>query len=354
MNNQIFNKISFRNLYAFGEKLPIDLSLSENPLGCSPKVKRFLRSIDANFSFSEYPDPNSLILKEKIAQKFNLSLDNIFISNGSESIIKLLPEAVLELNDEVIIPSVTFPIFEIVMRLRGNKIIFSKMTEYFDIDVNDIKRRITKKTKIIFLCNPNNPTGKILSRKLILEFVQSINSFVVVDEANIEFGGESVISDVNKFENLIILRTFSKAYGLAGFRIGFCVANKKVVQLLERISPPFPVTTISSKIACIALSDDNFILKGKEFMKNEREFLSNELRKRGFKVINSQANNLVVKVDKFSFSSTKFIQKLNKQGISVVDGKFFNSPNLIRISPRTRKVNKQFLTAIDRIINYNN
>jgi histidinol-phosphate aminotransferase len=350
MNNQTIDKISFKNLYAFGKKLPIDLSLSENPLGYSPKVECFLSSMNTNFS--GYPDPSSLILKEKIAQKFNLPLGNVFISNGSEAIIKLLPEAILKINDDVVIPSITFPMFEIPVRLQGNKIIFSRMTKDFDIDLDDIKRKISNKTRLIFICNPNNPTGKILPRKLILQFVQSVNCLVVVDEANIEFGGESVISDVKKIKNLIILRTFSKGYGLAGFRVGFCVADQKIIQELESISTPFPVSSISVELACIALSDDDFIIKTREFIKKERDFLSNELRKRAFKVINSQANNLLVKINNFTEPS-EFVRKLNRQGVSVVKGNFFGIENFIRVSPRLRKTNRQFLTAIDKIINYN-
>ena len=346
--NKLQPNTSFRNLYAFGKKLPIDLSLSENPLGCSPRVSMAIKQL-TQADFFDYPDPNCNQLKRALAKRLKIKIGCIFVANGSEAIIKLLPQILLKPGDRVIIPELTFPMFGIASEISKGKVILSKMTSDFDIDLKDIESKTTKNTKLIFLCNPNNPTGKIISRKKIIDFVKSATAIVVVDEANIEFGGKTVIDEVDNLKNLVVLRTFSKGFGLAGFRIGFCVASKEIIRLLEQKSQPFPVSTIAEKAALLALKDTKFIKKTKEFMDNERAFLSRELEKRGFGVIDSQANNLLVRVPE---PSIRFVERLNEKGVSVVDGSSFNfgSFSFVRVSPRLRKTNKKFLQVIDQLL----
>ena len=284
---------SFRNLYAFGKKLPIDLSLSENPLGCSPKIAQVLKQITLQDVF-DYPDPDCKQLKKAISSRFGVGSGNVFVANGSEAIIKLLPLALLKAGDEVIIPKLTFPMLGIASLLSKRKVVFSEMTTDFDIDLEDIKKKTSKCTKLIFLCNPNNPTGRVIPKKKIIDFVGSTDALVVIDEANIEFGGTTVINETKDFDNLIVLRTFSKGFGLAGIRIGFCVAGEGIIKLLERSGQPFPVSSISEEIAIVALKDKQFLKTTKTFMKAERDFLAGELSKKGFTVVKSQANNLLV------------------------------------------------------------
>jgi histidinol-phosphate aminotransferase len=339
---------SFRKLYAFGKKLPIDLSLSENPLGCSPRVSMVLKDLSQS-DFFNYPDPDCNRLRKVIASRFQIEIGNIFVSNGSEAIIKLLPQVMLERDDEVIIPALTFPMFEIASKLSGGKVIISKMAIDLGIDLTDIKAKITSNTKLIFLCNPNNPTGKIISRMDIIRFTRATQAVVVVDEANIEFGGESVVKVTSKLDNLVALRTFSKGFGLAGFRIGFCVASTRIIKLLQKTSQPFPVSSVAEKVALTAFEDMEFIQKSKEFMKGERNFLTHELTKRGLKVIGSQANNLLVISPN---SSSLFVRKLKNKDVSVVGGASFSIKgiNFIRVSPRLRTTNEKFIQVIDEIL----
>jgi len=350
MNNNT-NKTSFRKLYAFGVKLPIDLSLSENPLGCSPRVAMVLKGLSAK-DFFDYPDPDSSKLRMALSKRLQVEANSIFVTNGSEAIIKLLPQVLLNEGNEVVIPELTFPMFEIATRLAGGRIVFSKMTDKFAIDINDAKARVSKNTKLVFLCNPNNPTGQIIQKQKILNFIKSVKANVVVDEANIEFGGETVIGEVRRLKNLIVLRTFSKGFGLAGFRVGFCVANRDVIERLKGAGQPFPVSSIAQKAAVLALEDRRFMKKTKEFMEKERVFLTKELSLRGFRVVESEANNLLVEVNKVFKSSTEFVNKLNEKGVSVVDGASFKGLNgrFIRVSPRLRITNEKFIKAIDDIL----
>lgn len=339
-------KLSFRSLYSFGKKLPIDLSLSENPLGCSPKVSKVLNRL-TQADFFDYPDPDCNQLKRIIAKRFQIEIGSIFVANGSEAIIKLLPQVLLKPRDEVIIPRLTFPMFEIASKMSKGKVIFSEMTPSLDIDLEDIKSKITKKTKLIFICNPNNPTGRVIPKKAVIDLIKATKVNVVVDEANIEFGGETVIKETKNLANLIVLRTFSKGFGLAGFRIGFCVANKDIVQLLQKASQPFPVSTVAEKVALTAFVDTKFIDKSREFMRRERGLLSRELTKRGFEVVKSEANNLLVVIPTFL---PDLVSRLNEKSISVVDGFNLNGVRFIRISPRLRSVNKKFIDAVDQIL----
>lgn len=350
MKNTIKNtqQASFRDLYAFAKKLPIDLSLSENPLGCSPRVAMVLKRLTQADCF-DYPDPDCQQLKQVISERFQLKTEGIFVANGSEAIIKLLPQVLLRPGDEVIIPSLTFTLFEIASKMSGAKVILSEMTPSLDINLADIQSKISKKTKLIFLCNPNNPTGRVIPRETILDFVKNTKVNVIVDEANIEFGGETLIKDTSSLANLIVIRTFSKGFGLAGFRLGFCAANKELVQQLQKVGQPFPVSTVAEKVAIAAFADTEFINKSKKLMKQERNFLSRELSKRGFAVIESEANNLLVVIPPFL---PDLVGKLNEKGVSVVDGLSFNLNNVkfIRVSPRLRAINRQFIEVIDQLL----
>lgn len=339
-------ELTFRNLYAFGKKLPIDLSLSENPLGCSPKVSVVLNRL-TQADFFDYPDPDCNQLKGVIAKRFQIEIGGIFVANGSEAIIKLLPQVLLKPGDEVIIPRLTFPMFEIASKMGKGKVIFSEMTPSLDIDLEDIKSKITKKTKLIFICNPNNPTSRVIPKKTVIDLIKITKASVIVDEANIEFGGKTVIKETKNLANLIVLRTFSKGFGLAGLRIGFCVANKDIVQLLQKASQPFPVSTVAEKVALTAFADTKFIDKSREFMRRERGFLTCELTKRGFEVVKSKANNLLVVIPTFL---PDLVRRLNKKGVSVVDCFNLNGGRFIRVSPRSREINKQFLGVIDDIL----
>lgn len=345
------NKIrKLKNPYALKEKLPIDLSLSENPLGCSPKVFEVARKNINEIPL--YPDPTSKELKQALSRKHRVSKKKITLGNGSEQLIDLLPRILLEPGDEVIIPKVTFILFENASIISGATTIFSEMTKDFSIDLQDCKNKIANKTKLIFLCNPNNPTGKVLKKKNILEFIKTVRPIdVVVDEANIEFGGESVVNEINRLKNLIVLRTFSKALGLAGLRIGACIARGKLIRAMDKVKQPFSINVLAQKCAVAALRDNKFIKKTKKFMDNQRRFMTKELRKRGFEVIDSQSNNILVRVDKVLGSSTNCVKMLNKNNVSVVGGADFRGVGrkFIRISPRLPVINEKFIEIIDKL-----
>lgn len=338
-------------LYAFNKKLKIDLSLSENPLGCSPRVLRALKG--SVKKVVKYPDPTSTVIISKLANKFRVSKKQILLGNGSESLIDLVCRVLLESKDEVILPELTFPLFERAIILAKGKPIFVKMKKNFQIDLPAIKKRVDKETKLIILCNPNNPTGKTIAPGKLSRFIKEVKPTpVLIDEANIEFGGKSIVFMIKNNNNLLVLRTFSKGFGLAGLRIGVLIGPKTLIQKLKLFVQPFPLNTFAEEAVITALEDKKFIEKTKSILTEEREFLTDELRKREFMVFNSEANNILVEINRIFPSATKFVKLLNKNNVSVVNGKSFRGldDRFIRVSPRLRKTNRLFLKVIDKIM----
>lgn len=345
---------AMQKLYALTEKRPIDLSLSENPLGCSSLVSDAFKNMRTEFS--DYPSPNARLLKKKLAQKFSLDTSNFFVANGSESIINDLPRIFGEVGDEVLVPTLTFPMFVVCSELAGKKVITVKMGVDLGIDLDEITKFVSVRTSLIFICSPNNPTGGVLTKKAIMRFVRSVPQevLVIVDEANIEFGGETVADEVVNQKNLIILRTFSKAFGLASLRIGFAVANEAIIRKLEEETPIFQVSGLSEQLACIALDDDLFLQETKQFISEQRLFLRNSLRRLGCMVFPSEANNLFIKLPK-TIKADCFVEFIEKEGISLVIGSNFVGfdNSFFRVSVRSAKINKLFVRKMSEFVAHN-
>lgn len=340
-----------RQLYALGEKSAMDLSLSENPLGCSALLEEKLKS--RNFVLSDYPLPNGVQLKAALAQKFSSQSQNFFIANGSESIIQDIPRVFAKPGDEALVPQLTFPMCAICSELADLKVRAVPMDEQLGINLLKTKEMITSKTKLIFLCNPNNPTGSVIPKEKLTDFLDQVSRdiLIVIDEANIEFGGESMVDEALTRSNVLVLRTFSKGFGLASLRIGFAVGNEELITKLEEETAVFPVSGVSEELAIVALQDENFLAMTKQYMNTQRELLSRELQALGFTVFPSQANNLFVRLPE-SISVEKFWMMIAQSQISLVKGASFAGfdNSYFRVSPRREKTNKAFLKAIAQVI----
>ncbi len=350
-SKQLIQPRAMKKLYALSEKRPIDLSLSENPLGCSPLVSRALKNVE--IEFNDYPSPNGGLLKNKLAQKYDLDAGNFFIANGSESIINDLPRIFGKIGDEVVVPALTFPMFAVCSELASKKVIFSKMTQKLGIDLASMVKVVTPATSLIFICNPNNPTGSLLSKQSILQLIKTISSevIVVVDEANIEFGGESMIDEVTTRNNLLVLRTLSKGFGLASLRIGFAAGSQPLIQKLEEETPLFQISGLSELLASVALDDIDFISATKKFVSEQRQFLREQLENIGCTVFPSAANNLFVRKPT-RIGEDQFVAELKQNGISLVMGSSFEGfdNSFFRVSIRDEKTNQLFIEKMKKII----
>lgn len=337
-------------VYIPTKRYSIDLSLTENPLKFSNKVLEVVDKEKANIN--HYPDPYHTDLRKALSEKFGIHEKNFIFGTGADGLIENIVRIIINPGDRVVIPDLSFLNASFATIIAGGEVVFSKMKGDFHIDFTDLKYKIDEQTKMVFLCNPNNPTGLIESKENILDLVKYTDVLVVVDEANIEFGGESVIGYVNDFENLMVIRTFSKGYGLAGMRIGYCAGDEELMYYIWRLRPPFTNTYLAQKVALAAISDEEHIEKSKEYVTKERKYLTEELSKRGFKVITSEANCFLVKVTPLFESSTQFNELLQKHDCTVVDGKHFRGlgSDYIRIAPQLHEINEKFIRIVDLLL----
>lgn len=305
----------------------IKLDANENPYGCSPRVQRAL----AKYPYYHiYPDAGQTELRKLLQGYTGVGTEHIVASGGSDQLIDLVLRLFVEPGDEVITCVPTFAVFRFYNELCGGVSVDVPRDENYIVNMDAVRAAITKKTKIIMLATPDNPTGTIIPRRDILSILET-GLPVVVDEAYYEFSGETVAPLVGKYENLMVFRTFSKWAGLAGLRIGYGIFPIKIANCLLRIKPPYNITMASLVAVRESLQDVDY-LKGKvKEIIAERERLFAELKKLGWiKPYPSQANFILCAVLKGQASDLQ--QKLQKKGILV---RYFDKPllkNSIRIS----------------------
>lgn len=337
-------------VYIPSERYAIDLSLTENPLGFSPKV---IEAIDKyKTQINHYSDPFHRELKDLLSKKYDIPSDHIMFGAGTDGLIENIVRILVSPGDEVVMPELTFLNTSFASSIIGGRTVFSNMKDNFRIDFDDLKSKINENTKVIFVCNPNNPTGLVERREDLLGLVESTESLVVVDEANVEFAGDSLIKDAINHDNLIVLRTFSKGYGLAGMRIGYCVGNKELLHYIWRIRPPFVNTYLAEKAALAALEDDDHILKSKDYVREGRTYLSTELTRLGFEVVESEANCFLTKIPNKFDTSTQFNELLHQHDCTVVDGKHFRGlgNRYVRIAPQLHETSKKFVKIVESLL----
>lgn len=322
------------------------LSANENPLGPSPvAIKAIIDNISSIFL---YPDGEAKELRSILAQKLKISDRNIILGNGGDEIISMAARAFIEREDECIIPKPSFEPYETAVKIMGGKIKESPLRN-FHIDLADIEKHITSRTKIIFLCSPHNPTGTIIKKPELERFLRNTeNIIIILDEAYRDFADDQDFPDglsyIDRFANLLIIRTFSKIYGLAGLRIGYGIAHPEMIQYLNRVREPFNVNRLAQIAATAALNDDSHYNQTISHIKKERLFIYEELSKRNLKYVPSQSNFIFINIGE---KCPEFQKYLLTMGIIVRAGKSFGLPEYIRVSVGTRKQNINFFRVLD-------
>lgn len=311
----------------------IDLSLSVNPLGCSPSVVKILRTIKVK-DINKYPSISRF--QTQLAIRFGVTGENILFGTGSEQLIKLIAQTCIQPGNRVLIERGSFSLFlKESLLAQGN------------VRLVDLSSITGSNASCIFLANPKTPTGEIIPQAQLQRIATNLRrKLLIIDEANGEFIDESSISWGVKRPNVLVLKTFSKAFGLAGMRIGLVIGSKKLVKRLSQVQQPFPVSSLAIRLAQAAVSDQSFLQKTKLFIQKERIFLQKELNKRGFETSNSLTNNIFV-----SFPKTELLLgELNTRGVSVIDGTLFPGMRTsgFRLSLRDRKTNSLFLKILDQ------
>lgn len=327
----------------------VRLSANENPLGPSPRaVEAVIREAGR---VHLYPDGGGTALRQALARELGVRPEAILLGNGADELLALIAWAAFEPGDEVVIPRPSFEPYGTVAMLSGATPVWSPLVNY-QTDLADMARRVTLATKALILCSPHNPTGTVVRREPLLDFLARLGAdppLVILDEAYRDFADDPDTADgvalLADHPTLVVLRTFSKIAGLAGLRVGYALAGPETIEKLNRVRAPFNVNRLAQVAGVAALADREHRERTVGLIRDERRFLTVELTRRGFSVVPSQANFLLVNAGE---EAEALGAQLLRSGILVRAGAGVGVPGHLRVTVGTRAQNERLLTALDR------
>ena len=333
----------------------IKLSANESALGMSPSVAKIISNQKLNLE--RYPDGKSELLRKEISKKYKCNFEKIICGAGSDEVIQMICQLFLKPKDQVVVPQYSFLMYRIYANIVGAKVLFAK-EKNFKVSITEIIKKVTKNTKIVFVANPNNPTGTYLTKKEIIELRKKLNKriLLVIDDAYAEYmKNEDYKSGLELFKNMdnvFILRTFSKIFGLASLRVGWGYGSKKIINALNIIKPPFNVSHIAQLAATEALKDKKFIDQSIKhnflFAKKIKTYLEQ------YKIFSNSisANFLLLDFKNCKHTAKYLYEKLKQRGIivrSTEDG--YHIRNKLRLTIGSKQENLAFMNAVKNILN---
>ena len=332
----------------------IKLSSNENPLGPSPNVvKAIVEDLEAGeLKLSVYPwEHHEDVLRTEIARYVNVDVRNIVIGAGIDGVLDTLVKIFVGAGDEALIPIPTFSLYESLVQIAGGapRYVPRNRAENFDAPVSDLIAACHDNTRMIFLSSPNNPTGNCIAADDVRALAETVPAtMVVIDEAYVEFANTSLVNLVNSYENVLVLRTFSKAFGLAGLRVGYAVVPEWLVSIYKKVTMPFTVNNVALAAAVAALKNTEHLRRSVDLVRSGRPYLVENLQG-AFKVYPSEAN--FVLVDVAPRKSNEVCDALEASGITVRDCSSFRGAgdSLIRISVGTQDQNETVVGALKRL-----
>ena len=328
----------------------VKLASNENPLGPTPKAIQAIEKVLTKLH--RYPDSSGYYLTQKLCGFLNVRPENIVLGNGSDDIIGLVARTLLQPGDEAILPQPSFLMYAIDVTGSGAIPLFVPLKSMC-IDLDGMLERITPQTRLIFLCNPHNPTGSIISRNEFESFIKKVppGIAVVIDEAYIEFvrDGECLqgVDYLETGKAVIVLRTFSKAYGLAGLRVGYGIMPPEISNLLNRIRQPFNTGTLAQIGAMAALEDQEFVQKTRDVVYSGLDFLYDALGKMGLVCFPTQANFFLVDVGN---DADEIYQRMLREGVIVRSMTSYGYPRHIRITVGLPEENERLVAALEAVL----
>lgn len=328
----------------------LKLNSNENFFMPKDRLLGFMKEVVDEYDPRVYSQGEEYQLKGKLGDYLKVPEDCIIIGNGSDELIERFVRLFLDKGDQALSITPSFALYRHCVGLQGAEYIEVPLKKDFDLDIERILAMITPKTRLFFLCCPNNPTANLFSIDEIKSLVEETPGIVVVDEAYAEFAKYSITSLIDKFENLIVVRTFSKNFGLAGLRLGYGAANLDLASTLSRKAQlPYPVSPFALRVGLKLLANIDIAKKAAEQMKNERERFINELNKiEGIKAFNSQTNFILFQTSK---ESDNVYQRLLSRGIIVKNlGKILHLDNCIRTTVGLPQMNSKLLKALKEIM----
>jgi len=328
----------------------IKLSQNETPLGPCSEVSKIIKKSLINVS--RYPDGNSSLLREKISKKFKLEKDQIIIGCGSDEIISLVCQAFLNKDDEVILSENSFLMYRIYAQINGAKVIFSKEKNN-TFDIEETIKSITNRTKIIFIANPNNPTGTYLNKEDILKLRSLIPSHILlmIDDAYAEFmiskDFKSGLDLFKDYKNVIVCRTFSKIYGIANLRLGWGYSSKEIIKSLNLIRPPFNISGVTQEAGVASLSNQKWLNKNIKHNTKWSKIFYKKLSEKKFKTNKPCANFFLMNCDNLKLNSDDIFNIFLKYNILLRKMTSYRIKNSLRVSIGNDKENKKFLKVLE-------
>tara|TARA_B100001248_G_scaffold256829_1_gene238429 strand:- start:6 stop:1088 length:1083 start_codon:yes stop_codon:yes gene_type:complete len=332
----------------------IKLSANESALGPSPKARKEYIKVSKNFS--RYPDSDGTFLRKTLSNKFKLDSSRIILGSGSDQIFELICKSFLKKGDEVIVPKYSFIIYRIYSRMNGAKVIYSTENNY-RVSVKEILKKVSRKTKIVFLANPNNPTGTYIKKKDLLFLRKKLRSniLLVVDDAYFEYVKQkdylSALKIFKNYKNVVMTRTFSKIYGLAGLRVGWGYGSKEIINALNKVKPPFNVSRPALFAASAAIKDSVWLNKEIKHVNKWNKKMYNEFKRMKIETNKSFSNFLLVNFDKVKVNSSKVFKLLAKAGILVRKMDVYGIKNSLRITIGKSEENKKLISKMKKILN---
>ena len=326
----------------------LDFSVSTNPFGPPPEVREALLGTPLD----RYPDTEALSLRRKLSERLGVDEEEIIVGNGSVEILRLFSLAFLREGVKVLILEPTFGEYEVAAKVMGSRVfkLFSGEEKEFRHEIPGVASLIEREgIHVLFICNPNNPTGQYFEPEEIERLLKALgDGILVVDEAYISFveGARSSIKLLRR-GNLLILRSLTKDYSLAGLRLGYGIAPRDMIKALRKVKPPWNVNAIALRAGEIAIKNEKFL---KESMRKVREsslLLREGFRKLGLKVVPSRAHFFMVRVG----NARRFRERLLRKGMQVRDCSSFGVPSYIRVAPRTIPEGKRLLKAVEEALN---
>jgi histidinol-phosphate aminotransferase len=297
-----------------GGRVGLRLDFNENTVGCSPRVLERLRQLQCD-QLARYPERETV--ERRVAAHLDLDPDGVLLTNGVDEAIHLICETYLEPEDEVLIVVPTFSMYEIYAAATGARVITISAGPEFRYPTNEVLARISSRTRLVAIANPNNPTGAVVALSDLLRILRTApDTAVLVDEAYFDFYGESLLNEVGRYTNLFVARTFSKAYGLAGLRIGMLVGSPSQMATVRRVSSPYNVNAVA--LACLpeALADQEYVRQYVAEVRQGRERLEQELHSLRLRFWPSQANFVLVRIGE---RHNAFVRAMRERGVLVRD-----------------------------------
>ena len=330
----------------------IKLASNENPLGPGAKVKQ---AISSTSELSRYPDGNAHDLKKALAKQHGVNTDQITIGNGSNEILELITRATTESQHEVIFSEHAFAVYPLVTQAVGAKAVVVPAKNWGH-DLSALQAAINENTRLMFVANPNNPTGTWLDTQALRTLLESCpeHMLVVVDEAYFEYVDEDDYPDciqwVSEFPNLLVTRTFSKAFGLAGLRIGYGISHRDIADLMNRVRQPFNVNSLALSAAEAALGDNEHLQESISLNQAGMKQLTTAFDDMNLQYIPSVGNFICVDVESTAQTGIEIYNKLLHQGVIVRPVENYGMPNHLRVTVGLKQENEKFIKALESIL----